>query len=316
MNDFNKMCAYLELMRRKYGLHVCIKDFCGFIPINKELDVALQPYLAHTNPYCMYIKHDRDRYYTCLSLIRRMYHKCEETREPFFGMCHAGLGEYVVSIGDEKMLLGCINVGFFQTRELTTEKLLERTCAKSQILDVDVAKGLYRQSISTSTVDVEDMLANMELLAEYLLHTYKLMQDTHAKITGDKLRSQSNEDSIITHAIEYIKCNYASKIVLGELAAFCHCSESYLSRIFKKRTGVNLNIYINKVRVEHAKNYLSLSGDTVAEIAARVGFDDPNYFSRVFTALYGNPPTEYRRRFHGSVKLEEIELLGDKPLAL
>lgn len=132
MKEFNKMCAYLELMKRKYGLHVCIKDFCGFIPVNKELDMALQPYLAHTNPYCMYIKHDRDRYYTCLSLIRRMYHKCETSRRPFFGMCHAGLSEYVISIGDENMLLGCINVGFFQARERTAEKLLERTCASNR----------------------------------------------------------------------------------------------------------------------------------------------------------------------------------------
>ena len=97
--------------------------------------------------------------------------------------------------------------------------------------------------------------------------------------------------------MEYIRHNTASRIAVSELAAFCHCSESYLSRIFKRRTGVNINVYVNKVRVEQAKNSLLLSHDSIAEIASRVGFSDPNYFSRVFTRIIGISPTEFRRRF-------------------
>lgn len=84
---------------------------------------------------------------------------------------------------------------------------------------------------------------------------------------------------------------------LTELASFCHCSESYLSRIFKKRTGVNINIYVNKVRVEQSKNLLTRSHDSIADISSSVGFCDPNYFSRVFSQIIGISPTEFRRRF-------------------
>jgi AraC-like DNA-binding protein len=85
--------------------------------------------------------------------------------------------------------------------------------------------------------------------------------------------------------------------MVAEIAAFCFCSESYLSRIFKKRTGVNINVYINKIRAETAKDYLTNTFDSIADIAMNVGFSDPNYFSRVFANLIGCPPTEFRRRF-------------------
>ena len=54
--SYKSVNAYLRFLRDRMGLHICIKDFCGFIPINKELDEALRPFLAHTNPFCMYMK--------------------------------------------------------------------------------------------------------------------------------------------------------------------------------------------------------------------------------------------------------------------
>ena len=146
-------------------------------------------------------------------------------------------------------------------------------------------------------IDPEDMLPGLEMLAEYLGQTYRVLQRTHAKPNASIRYHTSSEDTILSHAIEYIRQNAANKITVSELAAFCLCSESYLSRIFKRRTGVNINVYINKVRVEQAKNNLILSHDSIADIALRVGFSDPNYFSRVFTQIIGISPTEFRRRF-------------------
>ena len=92
-----------------------------------------------------------------------------------------------------------------------------------------------------------------------------------------------------------------NRITVVELSAFCHCSNSYLSRIFKRRIGVNINVYVNKVCMEFAKNPLCLSNESIAGIAASVGFDDPNYFSRVFTQIIGISPTEFRKRFHQDI---------------
>lgn len=296
-NSYQKISNYLAMLRDKHNVQICIKDFCGFVPINKELDDALQPFLAHTNPYCMYLKSDNAHWHICLSMIRRMYIKCEQTRSTFFGVCHGGLGEYVIPIFNGENLLGSINAGFFPIPEKKVMRRIRHTCAADPPLDPNKACLLYRQCIVPPDVLAEDILPGLEMLAEYLGLTYRLIQRTHSASANTGRFHASSEDTILTHALEYIRQNVSGKITVTDLADFCHCSESYISRIFKRRTGVNINIYINKIRVEQAKNYLSKSENSIAEIALGVGFNDPNYFSRVFTQIIGISPTEYRRRF-------------------
>ena len=80
--SFQKINAYLRYLSEHHGVQFCIKDFCGFVAINKQLDEALRPFLAHTTPFCMYMKSNQEHYRVCLSMIRKMYHKCEHTRIP------------------------------------------------------------------------------------------------------------------------------------------------------------------------------------------------------------------------------------------
>ena len=296
-SNYQHIAQYLHRLQSRYDVQICIKDFCGFIPINKELDEALRPFLAHTNPYCMYMKSNQAHWWQCLSMIRGMFDKLERKKQTYFGVCHAGLGEYVVPIYSGETLLGSVNAGFFPVNPRKLERRICRSCSQEPALDPEEAKKLYRSCIHTPSIDPEDLLPGLELVAEYLGQTYQILQRTHAAPESTVRYYTSSEDTILSHAMEYIRHNTASRIAVSELAAFCNCSESYLSRIFKRRTGVNINVYVNKVRVEQAKNSLLLSHDSIAEIASRVGFSDPNYFSRVFTQIIGISPTEFRRRF-------------------
>lgn len=295
--NYRHVAKYLHQLQTRHNVQICIKDFCGFIPINKELDEALQPFLAHTNPYCMYMKSDQSHWRICLSMIRGMYEKLERIQKTYFGVCHGGLGEYVIPIYSGTTLLGSINAGFFPVKACKVERRICHSCAKEPPLDQNVARELYHSCICTPTIDPEDLLPGLELLAEYLGQTYKMMQATHVAPSTTFRYHASSEDTILTHAMEYIRLNAANRITVTELASFCHCSESYLSRIFKRRTGVNISIYVNKVRVEQAKNLLTHSHDSIADISSNVGFSDPNYFSRVFSQIIGISPTEFRRRF-------------------
>lgn len=68
----------------------------------------------------------------------------------------------------------------------------------------------------------------------------------------------------------------------------------YLGQLFKKETGLSLNDYINKVRINKAKKLLKETGAMVYEIADQVGFSDSQYFSTVFKKIVGVSPKEYR----------------------
>lgn len=297
-NTYQNIRKYLTFLSQKYNVQICIKDFYGFIPINKELDEALQPFLAHTNPFCMYIKSEQHSYYQCLSMIRKMYKKMEKNHCDYcFGACHAGLYEYVVPIRYKDALLGSINAGFFQKDSRLTDWCIHRACKNSTTLSYAEASRLYNASITSPCIDPTDLLPQLMLLAEYLGHTYEILKKTNPDTAVIYRYHNSNEDTILSHAIEYIRQNSRQHISINSLAEFCHCSPSHLSHIFKKRTGVNINLYINKVRIELSKNYLINSTDSISEIAINTGFNDPNYYTRVFTKIMGISPKEFRRRF-------------------
>lgn len=119
-------------------------------------------------------------------------------------------------------------------------------------------------------------------------------------VTGQHLvnaRKRSGTDELLTHAVGFLHQEYQNPITISLLAAECHCSESSLNHMLKKRLGVSMSTYVNKLRVERAERYLLETDDSMLSIALSVGFRDANYFARVFRQLIGIQPTEFRRRY-------------------
>ncbi|MBQ1662746.1 MAG: helix-turn-helix transcriptional regulator [Treponema sp.] len=73
-------------------------------------------------------------------------------------------------------------------------------------------------------------------------------------------------------------------------------SSDYLSRVFKKEMGLNLWDYVLAVRTSEAKILLERTGLSIKDVAAKTGFTDPAYFTRVFHKEYGIAPTRIRVR--------------------
>ncbi|MDL2323886.1 AraC family transcriptional regulator [Ruminococcaceae bacterium OttesenSCG-928-A16] len=295
-NRFSGLANYLLFIEEHYNLHVCVKDLCGFVAINKELDTVLQPFLAHTNNFCMYIKHDKSIYHRCLAMIKKMREKSERTHNTYFGMCHAGLGEYVTPIVSRGVVIGTLNAGFFDVGRKRSNHCISRVCRASSQLEEAHALELFESNISEPFIDPNELIPIMEMLADYLALSYENLLDTH-DASEHVHRHNTSEDTILSHAGKYIRQNFIHPISISELAESCHCSESYISRIFKKRTNVNITTYINKVRIEASKDFLTRTDSAIADVASNVGFCDPNYYSRVFNKLMGISPREYRRRF-------------------
>jgi AraC-like DNA-binding protein/ligand-binding sensor protein len=291
-----KLAHYLDHLSQTYKLSICVKDFTGFIPIDKELDKALQPYLAHTNPFCMFVKSTEKQHFRCNDMMRPMAIKCSRGK-PFWGLCYMGVGEYVIPIKSGDIVLGAITAGFFNFRPELSRYLIKRSSKTSATIKYEKACELYDEYITQPTMETEPMIICLEIVAEYLANTYLHLKNIHS---GEKLpvkRYDSRENTIVAHALEFIKRNFSSRILVKDVAAYCFCSESYINHSFKKRVNMNVNTYINKVRVENAKHRLLHTTDTMADIAMDLGFNDPNYFSRVFAKLVGNPPSEFRRRY-------------------
>ena len=101
---------------------------------------------------------------------------------------------------------------------------------------------------------------------------------------------------IVKKAVDYILLNLGSSLSLNTIANEIHVSPSHLSRKFKEETGMNLTEFINQKRVEEAKLYLQRGHISITDIAFLVGFNDLNYFSKVFKKHTSLTPSQYARR--------------------
>ncbi|MFD0669960.1 helix-turn-helix domain-containing protein [Cohnella sp. GCM10027633] len=109
-----------------------------------------------------------------------------------------------------------------------------------------------------------------------------------------KDRSAYTDHSEINKVIGYIHTHYDNNITLRSMASFVSLDESYLSSLFKKKTGVSLIHYVQQVRIDRAKQLLA-EGKSVNQAAELVGFVDDSYFIKIFRRFENRSPAEFKR---------------------
>jgi YesN/AraC family two-component response regulator len=114
---------------------------------------------------------------------------------------------------------------------------------------------------------------------------------------------KTRSSSYVERCRTYIRKHYREKIYLGDIADALEISPSYLSRVFKKETGQNIQDYVNSLRVERAVNLLVYTDKSLSEIAEYVNFPNQSYFGKIFRQYKQMTPKEYRNRFTPSDKL-------------
>jgi len=108
------------------------------------------------------------------------------------------------------------------------------------------------------------------------------------------IRDES-EYSAVQEVIEHIRENLDRKVAVDELAERAGFSRAHFSRMFLASEGIAPAEFVLHERMRRAARLLTgHSHLPVKEIAALCGFDEPNYFAKVFRRFYGTSPTEFR----------------------
>ena len=105
-------------------------------------------------------------------------------------------------------------------------------------------------------------------------------------------------DVNISRVLNYIASNFTREIRTKELAGMMYRSESQFNRIFKAQVNMRVAEYINKLRILRAQQLLEEEDAMIYQIAARSGFADTQYFSRVFKQATGLTPSQYKDKCH------------------
>ncbi len=100
----------------------------------------------------------------------------------------------------------------------------------------------------------------------------------------------------ITKILKFLNKNYHQQIKLKDLSEMFYINKNYACYLFKRYTGMTYSEYLNKIRMEHAREMLVATSYTIAEISDKAGYADYFYFSKLFKKTYGLTPSQYRQK--------------------
>ncbi len=192
------------------------------------------------------------------------------------------------------------NIEFLLNDIFSEDKIKRYNVAYIRIVWARIIQILITVSNPLFTNDpknMEKLVLNFEIfetfqsVKELINYLYLLILDS-ISVKGD---IDINARNKIKLGIKYIQDNYNRDISITELAEKFAISPNYFSTIFKKETGQTTVNYIKNLRLEKACEYLVRSDKSIAEISKEVGYEDSQYFFRVFKKSTSLTPLEYRR---------------------
>lgn len=135
------------------------------------------------------------------------------------------------------------------------------------------------------------LIISLELSGILTLLSRSLLEQILPPPTAPEEREQNR---LVQDALFFLGSNYASPVRISDLAARLQVSQQYLGRLFKAETGVSPMRYLNRLRIEKAKELMRSSAMNISEAALAVGFENIYYFSRLFKQHEGMSPSAYR----------------------
>ena len=112
----------------------------------------------------------------------------------------------------------------------------------------------------------------------------------------EQLKENTSISTDIEAALRYIAQNFALPLTLNDVAESINLTPTYLSRKFRRVTGVTFKEYVNFIRIRQASQMLLTTDDSVTKIATNCGFNSSNYFKDCFRRVNGVSPRTFRKQ--------------------
>lgn len=253
---------------------------------------------------------------------------------PYIYLCHCGIVDVAVPVMVGEKYLGAVMFGQVRIPNDDTDAKVERLVSEISSFQAEEESSRrdllerYEKIPEMEYKRIVEIAGLIDAAVQYIVHravetrnlslTYEWMLRNASAGMGDSRLpalppdigkmvdsgedEDSWEDSIVPKsspvypAVRYMESHRGEMVTMRDMANLCHLSPSYFSKIFPREVGEIFTDYVNRRKVDWAKQKLRDSAESVSAIAFALGYVDTSYFIKVFKKFEGITPLAYRQQ--------------------
>lgn len=174
----------------------------------------------------------------------------------------------------------------------------QHLCELHQMLTQMLFRYFYDNNIDIYSLFSEEYSYSDYLESYRTIESFKKSMSYILSTIGRESKPEQNIDYVEKTKL-YIIENANSNLHVKDVADYINLNPEYLTRLFKKATGINIKDYIMECKISAAKDLLANSSLTVSMVALELGCSNFSHFAQMFKKLEGITPTEYRQKVWG-----------------
>ena len=275
----------LTLNLNKESLLDLMKDFNLLTGIKIALfDVFGNEILSYPEPHCAFcalMRSDKKGDDYCQKSNRLSFERCQRTLKLEIFRCHAGLIETTAPLIDNGAVIGYVMFG--QITDVADQETVS-DMLKNVLERYDFAKKGYDAAIYNISYKTDDQIKAAAKILEACTF-YVLLKDMVSL----------QRENFIQNLNSFLVAHLNEDLSVDRLTSEFHISKNKLYDSCSRYMTSGIAEHIKNLRLEEAKRLLRESGLSVREISEQVGFNDYNYFCRVFKKETGVPAGVYRK---------------------
>lgn len=264
----------LELMR-DFNLLTGIK-----IALFDSLGNEILSYPESHCAFCALVRSSSDGERLCIESNRKAFARCQESEKIDIFRCHAGLIETAAPLIDNNAVIGYIMFG--QITDIESQHELS-TMLKDTLDRIYSSRG-YDASIYNITRKSDNQILAAAKILEACTF-YVLLKDMVSL----------QRETFIQNLNTFLLSHLSEDLSVDRLTEEFHISKNKLYDSCNRYLSVGIAEHIKLLRISEAKRLLKETALSVREISDRVGFNDYNYFCRVFKKEVGISSSKYRK---------------------
>lgn len=191
------------------------------------------------------------------------------------------------------------SIGFFENQKLKLNKQFLRFIYAI----IEESKKTFDLPYSDPELKKMKLLSTPTLGGQQLIKNYleilliNLLRNETEKANGSAifLQRQDYNGVLTQQIIDFLKENIYNTLTIANVCEALHYNKSYIFKQFKTATNYSIMEYFHKMKIAEGKRLLRETNDSVTQIAEKLAYDTPNYFSKTFKKMTGYTPLHYRK---------------------